>query len=126
MNTIGHADKSIIQGEAKGKKRERIFQLSLPTLVTGKNAAGDEFEERIRLLAISSQQASLWLTSPVTIGTKLKLSLVIPKTLILKNHLNLFVSGEVSFIEGSLDNNAKQHVSIELDKSYRIHSRIFT
>lgn len=122
MNTIEYTDKSIIQGEAKGTKRERIFQLSLPTLVTGKNAAGDQFEERARLFSISSQQACLWLTAPVTIGTRLNLALFIQKTLILKNHLNLFISGEVSFIDASPDNNSKQRVSVELDKSYRIHS----
>ena len=64
--------------------------------VTGINAGGQEFEEITDLSSISSQEAVFWLKNKVTIGSKLVLSLNVPKTLILENQLNLIVSGEVT------------------------------
>jgi hypothetical protein len=113
-------DKPSFQGTTRAVKRERSFELSLPALVTGLNAAGTEFQERTELYSISSQEASFWLNSGITIGSKLSLSLKIPKTLILENQLRLIISGTVVYAKSDRSAKKKQLVSIRLDKSYKI------
>lgn len=115
-------DKSSFQGAARVAKRERIFELSLPTLVNGVNALGSEFHEQTELSSISSQKATFRLNSPVTIGSNLSLSLKVPKTLLLENQLKLKISGRVVFAQTERNGKKKQLISIQLDKNYRIQS----
>ena len=113
-------DKPSFQGTTRSVKRERSFELSLSALVTGLNAGGNEFQERTDLYAISSQEASFWLNSGVTIGSKLNLSLKIPKTLVLENQLRLIISGIVVYAKSDRNAKKKQLVSVRLDKTYKI------
>ena len=113
-------DKPSFQGVTRAVKRERSFELSLPTLVTGTNASGKEFQERTELYSISSQEATFWLNSGVTIGSKLNMSLKIPKTLILENQLRLIISGIVVYAKSDGNMKKKQLVSVRLDKNYKI------
>jgi hypothetical protein len=101
-------------------KQERYFELSVPALVSGINAKGDEFEESTKISSISSQEASFWLKEKVTIGTRINMCLQIPKTLILESHLNLSISGEVIFVQSETNNRKKQLAIIRLDRTYKI------
>ncbi|UCC38486.1 MAG: hypothetical protein JSV96_11680 [Candidatus Aminicenantes bacterium] len=113
-------DKPSFQGTTRAVKRERSFELSLPVLVTGTGASGSEFQERTELYSISSQEASFWLNSGITIGSRINLSLKIPKTLILENQLRLIISGIVVYAKSDRNSKKKQLISIRLDKSYKI------
>ena len=113
-------DKSSIQGAARVAKKERCFKLSLPALVIGIDAYGNKFQERTELSSISSQEAIFLLNSGITIGSKLNLSLDIPKTLVLENQLKLLISGRVFYVKAEGNKNKKQLISIHLDKNYKI------
>ncbi len=104
----------------RSPKTERTFDLSLTTTVSGVDANDNEFEESTELSSISSQEAVFWLKNKVTIGSKLVLSLNVPKTLILENQLNLIVSGEVVFASSDPSHHNHQLISIQLDKLYKI------
>ncbi len=113
-------NKSAKSYNLRSPKTERAFDLSLTASVSGVDANEKEFEECTELSSISSQEAVFWLKNKVTIGSKLVLSLNIPKTLILENQLNLIVSGEVVFASSDPSHNHHQLVSIQLDKLYKI------
>lgn len=113
-------DKSSIQGAARVANKERCFKLSLPALVIGIDAYGNKFQERTELSSISSQEAIFLLNSGITIGSKLNLSLDIPKTLVLENQLKLLISGRVFYVKAEGNKNKKQLISIHLDKNYKI------
>jgi len=113
---------SSIQGVAKVMRRERSFKLSLPTLVSGIDAYGNPFQERTDLCSISSQEATFWLNSGITIGSKLNISLDIPKTLILEKKLRLLISGTVVYVKAESKSKKKQFISVQLDRTYRIQS----
>lgn len=115
-------DKASAPNKTTAQKQERYFELSVPALVSGANAKGEEFEERTKISSISSQEASFWLNAKVTIGTRINLCLQIPKTLILESHLNLLISGEVVFVQTETDSRKKQLVIIRLDRSYKIQN----
>jgi hypothetical protein len=106
-------DKPSFQGTTSAVKRERNFELSL-------SALGNEFQERTDLYSISSQEASFWLNSGITIGSKLNISLKIPKTFILENQLRLIISGIVVYAKSDRSAKKRQLVSIRLDKIYKI------
>ncbi len=115
-------DKASVPNKTTAQKQERYFELSVPALVSGANAKGEEFEERTKISSISSQEASFWLNAKVTIGTRINLCLQIPKTLILESHLNLLISGEVVFVQTETDSRKKQLAIIRLDRSYKIQN----
>ena len=120
MSTSRESHKPSIQGATKVSKRERSFELSLPALVSGHDVHGREFKEDTRILSISAQNALFWLRSKILIGTPLNLSLQIPKTIILENRLNLFVSGRVNLVQGNTNNKNSQLVSMQLERSFKI------
>jgi len=109
-----------IPGNSRQQKSERCFDLSLSVNVNGIDAEGLDFEETTELSTISSQEAVFWLKNKVLIGSKLVLSLNVPKTLILENQMNLIVSGEVIFASTDPSNRNQQLVSIQLDRLYKI------
>lgn len=113
-------DRASVYKKAKPERQERYFELSVPALVSGTSAKGEEFEERTKISSISAQEASFWLKEKVTIGARLNVSLQIPKTLILESHFNLSVSGEVIFVQNETSDRKKQSVIIRLDRNYKI------
>ena len=113
-------EKSSPQSKTNIQRRERRFELSLPVLVSGTNAKGEDFEERTKIASISAQEASFWLKSKVTTGTKVKLSLDVPKTLVLESHLNLLISGEVKYVQSGVTNKKLQLITLHLDKLFKI------
>ena len=115
-------EKSSPQSKSKVQRRERHFELSLPVLVRGTNAKGDNFEERTKISSISAQEASLWLKNKVTLGTSVNLCLDVPKTLVLESHLNLLVSGEVKYVQSGVNNKRLQLITLHLNKLFKIQS----
>ena len=113
--------KTFIPHTPKALKRERCFDLSLQALVSGTNAEGSDFEEIAELSSISSQEAVLTLENKVLIGSKLSISLKIPKTLLLQNRLNLTISGEVIYVSSDRNNPRIQRVGISLNRLFKIH-----
>lgn len=100
--------------------KENCFHLSLHTQVTGTDSEGNSFEEKTRLSSISSQKAIFPLKSRVKIGSKLGLSLDIPKTLILQGRLNLLVSGKV-ICSQTERGRKKDRITIQLERAFKIH-----
>jgi hypothetical protein len=121
MSTSIIFDKSSTQGATRFAKKERSFDLSLPTLVSGIDATGNEFKEYTELASISAQEAVFWLDSGVTIGSKLKLSLDVPKTVLLESDLKLEITGRVTFVKADQSSEKKQLISLRLEKKYKIN-----
>jgi len=122
MNSTRISNKPSFQGAAEVAKRERSFELSLPTLVSGFDAYGNEFSEHTELSSISSQMAMFRLNSGVTIGTRLILSLDVPKTYLLENNLKMELSGRVTYVKEEHNSDKKQLISLHLDKNFKIHT----
>jgi len=122
MNPKTYLHKSSFHNATKNGKRERSFELSLPTLVSGTDALGSEFEEFTEIISISSQEAIFGLDSKVLIGSKLNMSLNIPKTLFLENTLKLEVAGNVRYVKADQNGKKNQLIILRLDKSYKIKS----
>jgi hypothetical protein len=110
-----------IKGPSKALKKERSFILHLPALISGCDARGDNFKEKTKLSRISSQEVVIRMKNKVLLGTKLDLSLKIPKTLILENNLNLTISGKVSSASRDSTKKEQQLVSLQLDKIFKIY-----
>lgn len=101
-------------------KKERTFEMPLPAVVTGIDPSGNRFEERTDLHSISSEQASFWLRTPLPIGSKVLLSLDVPRTIILEKPLRLCLSGAVVFVRSEDGQGRKQLLSACLDRTYRL------
>ncbi len=102
------------------EKRERSFDLALPGLVRGQDAAGRVFEERTEILAISAQEAVFPLGAPVEAGARVALALDIPRTLILEKPLRLLVSGAVSSVGRDAGAGGRPMVALALDRAFRL------
>ncbi len=122
MSTPILFNKSSIQGSTRFAKAERSFELSIPTLVSGIDATANDFKEYTELASISSQEAVFWLDSGVTIGSRLKLSLDVPKTILLDSNLKLEITGRVTFVKADQNSEKKQLISLRLEKKYKINS----
>ncbi len=111
------------QTQPKTYKRERQFELSLPAKIRGTDALEREFTEETRISHLSADEVTFWLRSKVMIGTKLLLSLAVPKTFLLEKPLQLSLSGTVCFVKADMSVGRKnQLISIRLDKNYQILS----
>ncbi len=112
-----------IQGFSRAQKRERIFELSLPVLVQGFDAADRKFSERTVISSLSAKEAVFMLRARVLIGTKLDLSLQVPQTSMLEKPLELNVSGTVQYVRSDTSlKNKSQLVSMRLDPDFQIQS----
>ncbi len=109
------------QGAARAGKRERSFELSLPALVKGLDAAGRKFEERTSVVGISAQEASFRLKARLMIDSRVTLFLDIPRTLILESPLRMVLSGAVVYVRYEERNEKPQYIVARLDRSFRLH-----
>ncbi len=108
-------------GASRTAKKERSFELTLPALVKGLDAAGRKFEERTSVCAISAQEASFRLKTRLGIDSRVTLFLDIPRTLILESPLRLVLSGAVVYVR--LEEGEKtQFIVARLDRAFRLHS----
>ena len=102
-------------------KRERTFDLSLPALVKGLDAAGRKFEERSAVCAISAQEVSFRLKARLIIDSRVTLFLDIPRTLILESPLRMVLSGAVVYVRFEEGNGKQQFIVVRLDRGFRLH-----
>jgi len=110
------------QGAAGAGKRERTFDLSLPALIKGLDAAGRKFEERNAVCTISAQEVSFRLKARLIIDSRVTLFLDIPRTLILESPLRMVLSGAVVYVRFEEGNGKLQFVVVRLDRGFRLHS----
>jgi hypothetical protein len=122
MDLSSTLEKTSPRNKTHVQRRERHFDLSLPVLVSGTNAKGEDFEEKTKIASISAQEASFWLKAKVTTGANIKLCLDVPKTLVLESHLNLFLSGDVKYVQSGVTNKKRQLVTLHLDKLFKIQA----
>lgn len=112
---------SSIQDVSEARKRERSFELSLPALVKGFDAAEREFSEHTEVSSLSAEEAVLCLRAKVMIGTKLLLCLRIPQTFYLEKRFDLCLSGTVVFVKADvLIKTKNQLVSVKLDRNFQV------
>jgi hypothetical protein len=109
------------QGVARAGKRERSFELSLPALVKGLDAAGRKFEERTAVCGISAQEVSFRLKARLIIDSRVTLFLDIPRTLILESPLRMVLSGAVVYVRFEEKNDKLQFIVVRLDRGFRLH-----
>jgi len=109
------------QGAARAGKRERSFELSLPALVKGLDAAGRKFEERTSVCGISAQEVSFRLKARLMIDSRVTLFLDIPRTLILESPLRMVLSGAVVYVRFEEKNEKPQFIVVSLDRGFRLH-----
>ena len=108
-------------GPARTGKRERSFELSLPALVKGLDAAGRKFEERTSVCGISAQEVSFRLKARLIIDSRVTIFLDIPRTLILESPLRMVLSGAVVYVRYEEKNDRQQFVVVRLDRGCRLH-----
>ncbi len=121
MNGKDEASKPSIHGVIRDGKRERAFELSLPAVVTGVDHSDNRFREKTVLVSISSEEATVRLRSRVGPGVKVKISLDIPKTLILQNQMRLQLTGTVASAPAEgFRPGRKQDVRLRLDRKFRL------
>ena len=102
--------------------KEQGFNLSLPTIVEGRELSGKPFTEKTVLSYISHHGSSFWLTNAVSLGSELKLIIDLPPKLADKKELKLIIKGKVIFVESTKGKDAKQRVSLKFDSKYVIES----
>ncbi len=106
--------------ESKSQIKEESFSLSLNAYVHGHDAKGIEFTEETLIKNISSEKAVFELKRRLPIGTKLKASLLIPKTFVLEHPLELTIFGEVTKAVKDSSNHNEQNIHLRLNKKFRI------
>ena len=107
---------------APAGRRERTFDLSLPTLVSGQDASGRRFEERTDISSISAQEVFFGLKTRILVGSRVVLNLDVPRTLILEKPLRLLLSGSVVSASAEDGRARRQNVSAQLDRTYKLLS----
>jgi hypothetical protein len=121
MNGQETDSKPSIPDVTRDGKKERAFELSLPAVVTGVDKSENRIREKTMLVSISSEEATVRLRSRVKAGLRLKLSLEIPRTLILQNQLRLHLTGTVASDPADvLQPGRKQDVLLRLDRKFRL------
>jgi hypothetical protein len=115
------SDTSSLLSASEPRKRERSFEISLPALIKGYDAAEREFSEQTEISSLSAQEAVLCLRAKVMIGTKLLLSLKVPQTFLLEKRFDLCLSGTVAFVKSDVSVKSKnQLVSVKLDRNFQV------
>jgi len=100
--------------------KDQVFNLPLPTLVEGRDAAGKSFREKTVLFYISHQGASFNLRNVIALGSKLKLIIDLPPALAEDRNLKLVINGKVALVEANNSHPGKQRVSLRFENKYFI------
>lgn len=108
------------RGAAPAGRRERAFELVLPAIVSGEDAAGKRFEERTAISSISAQEIFFRLNARLLVGTRVVISLEVPRTLILEKPLRLVLSGAVVSARAEDGRGKRQSIAARLDRSYKL------
>jgi len=100
--------------------QEHGFDMPLPTLVEGTDAAGTRFTEKTILSYISQNGSSFWLTTEVNMGSELRLTVDLPSKLADGKDLKLIIKGSVIFLEAPKNQNGRYRVSLKFENKYII------
>ena len=103
--------------------QEQGFDMPLPTLVEGKDVAGNGFSEKTILSYISQSGSSFWLTTEVNMGSSLRLTVDLPSTLANDKDLKLVIKGRVIFLEAPKHQNSRHRVSLKFENKYIIDEK---
>ncbi len=122
MDTTRIPSQTSFHAASRALKRERSFELSLPALVKGIDAAGRRFEEATEIVEISAQEASFRLRTRMLAGAKVTIALSVPRTLILEKPLRLLVTGAAVTVRSEDEGGLRQLVSVRLDRAFRLHA----
>lgn len=105
------------------QKKERTFELSLPALVRGFDAADREFSEKTAVSSLSAQEAVFWLRAKVTRGTKLALNLLVPQTSMLEKKLEVRLTGTVDIVRSDAPDKTRHRlIAVKLDRNFQIQA----
>jgi hypothetical protein len=103
-------------------RQGQVFNLPLPTLVSGQDAAGRAFQEHTVLFYISDSGASFNLKNVPAPGARLKLSIDLPPSLDEDRSLKLVINGRVALIEEPEAPGDRQRVSLRFESRYIIQA----
>lgn len=106
----------------RNPRTAQVFNLPLPTLVSGEDASGRSFQERTVLFYISDHGASFNLKSVLAIGARLKLVIDLPPSLAEDKNLKLVIKGRVALIEDQGAHSDRQRVSLRFESRYIIQA----
>jgi len=104
----------------RADRRAQVFNLPLPTLVSGQDAVGRAFQERTVLYYISDHGASFNLSNLIGLGARLKLMIDLPPNLAEDKNLKLVITGRVALIEAGESSYGRQRVSLRFESRYVI------
>ena len=103
-------------------RKGQVFNLPLPTVVSGQDAFGKAFEEHTVLFYISDGGATFNLKNVPPLGARLKLSIDLPPSLAEDKNLKLIIKGRVALIEAPEANSERQRISLRFESKYIIQS----
>jgi hypothetical protein len=116
----GSCSGTSFRGAAAAGRRERAFELVLPALVSGEDAAGKRFKERTAISSISAQEILFRLNARLLAGSRIVIDLEVPRTLILEKPLRLLLSGSVDSARAEDGRGKHQTITARLDRSYKL------
>jgi hypothetical protein len=99
---------------------EQGFNIPLQTMIEGKDASGNPFNEKTVLSYISHYGSSFWIANSVPVGSELKLTIDLPPNLSDEKDLKLIIKGRVVFIEAPKDQELRHRVSLKFENKYII------
>jgi hypothetical protein len=103
-------------------RQGQVFNLPLPTLVSGQDAAGRDFHERTVLYYISDSGASFNLRTIPASGARLRLAIDLPPSLAEDRSLKLIINGRVALIEAPEARSDRQRISLRFESRYVIQA----
>ncbi len=113
------ARKKIVLPVTINRRKEWRFDLPLTAVVQGKLPAGKPFQETAKLTNISSGGAYFHLDSAVVVGSKVKLSIEIPKELAEGNKVRLEVAGLTIRLQKPEKRGKKQGVAVRFARGFK-------
>jgi c-di-GMP-binding flagellar brake protein YcgR len=112
------AKKKIVLPVTINRRKEWRFGLPLTAIIEGKLPQGRPFRETAKLTNISSGGAYFTLDSGVVVGSKLKLSIDIPKELTKGKKVSLQLIGLTIRLQKPEKRGKKQGVAVRFSKSH--------
>jgi c-di-GMP-binding flagellar brake protein YcgR len=101
------------------RRREWRFDLPLPAVIEGRLPQGRSFKEEARLRDISATGAYFCLDSGVSVGTKLKLWIDLPKEATGGKKVRIQVGGLTIRLEKPDIKGKKQGVAVRFSKNFK-------
>ncbi len=102
------------------RRREWRFDMPLPAVVEGKLADGGKFKEETLLRDISSGGAYFVLKTGVAVGSKLRLTIELPKKLSEGKPMRLKIGGVAIRLEKPGTKVKRQGVAVRFAKNYKV------